>query len=203
MMGHGPAGMPPPPSGGGGRGGFGGGERRHRSHDDNRPKTLAEISVTVWLTPENAKFSKKNGLLYLTLDGKEMRVILAREFPYELQWDYISVLDDERSEVGIIRSTSLFTGDERQLIEDELRLRYYAPKITKITKVREKYGFSYWTVFTSDAGKITFTVQDAYRSIFHIGENAVTICDVDGNRYEIPNVEDLDKSSRKLLDLYI
>lgn len=198
MMGHG---MPPPPPMGGPRDR---GAGRERPDDGGRrARTLEEMAVTVWLTPENARFEKKNGLLYLTMDGKETRVNLCREFPFELPWEYISALDTDGDERGIIRSTALFAGETRTLLEDELRLRYYAPQITSILRVREKYGFSYWTVITADAGKLTFTVQDPYRAIFRVGEKSVTFSDVDGNRYEIPDLAALDKGSRKRLDLYI
>lgn len=199
MTGHG---MPPPPPFGGRRGGD---AERKRPEGDRacRERTFEEMAVTVWLTPENASFEKKNGLLYLTLDGKETRVNLCREFPFELPWEYISALDPDGEERGIIRSTALFDGEARALLEDELRLRYYAPQITSILRVREKYGFSYWTVMTADAGKVTFTLQDPYRAIFRIGEKSVTFTDVDGNRYEIPDPAALDRHSRKRLDLYI
>ena len=198
MMGHG---MPPPPPAGGRRDGGAGRERPEGG--ERRARTLEEMAVTVWLTPENAHFERKNGLFYLTLDGKETRVNLCREFPFELSWEYISALDTDGNERGIIRSTALFEGETRNLLEDELRLRYYAPQITSILRVREKYGFSYWTVTTADAGKLTFTVQDPYRTIFRVGEKSVTFTDVDGNRYEIPALAALDRRSRKRVDLYI
>lgn len=201
MMGPGP-GMPPPPPMGG-RGAGRGGERSGGRRDDRPPKTLAELSVTVWLTPENAHFAKKNGLLYLTLDGVETRVNLAREFPFEVPFGYISALDPDGGELGIIRDTALFADAERELLENELRLRYYAPTILQILRIRERYGFSYWTVLTEDAGKLTFTMQDAYRSIFRVSDNSVTFCDVDGNRYEIPELSRLDRASRKRLELYL
>lgn len=166
-------------------------------------KPLAELAVTVWLTPENATFERKNGLLYLTLNGERTRVTLCREFPFELPWAYISVLNAEGEELGIIRSTDLYSGDARQLIEDELRLRYYAPQIVRILRVRERYGFSYWTVQTADVGRVTFTLQDTSRSIYRIGERSLTFADVDGNRYEISDLTALDKVSRKRLELYI
>lgn len=201
MMGPGP-GMPPPPPMMGGRG-AGRGERSDGRRDDRPTKTLAELSVTVWLTPENATFAKKNGLLYLTLDGTETRVNLAREFPFEVPFGYISVLDPDGGELGIIRDTALFAGEERALLENELRLRYYAPKVLQILRIRERYGFSYWTVLTEDAGKLTFTMQDAYRSIFRVSDSSVTFCDVDGNRYEVPDLTQLDRASRKRLELYL
>lgn len=199
MMGHG---MPPPPPMGGRRG-FGGGERRGSGRKDRPERTLAELSVTVWLTPENARFERENGLLYLTVEGQRSRVLLVREFPFEEPFSYISVLDPDGCELGIIKETALFSGAERELIEDELRLRYYAPTVTRILRVRERYGFSYWTVETADAGRLTFTVQDTYRSILRIGGGSVTVTDVDGNRFEIPDVEALDRASRKRLELYL
>ena len=175
-----------------------------RSRRETRPeRSLEEMAVTVWLTPENASFERKNGLLYLTLNGCETRVNLCRAFPFEMPWEYISAQDPNGEERGLIRSVSLFSGETRTLLEDELHLRYYAPVITGILRVREKYGFSYWTVETADAGKQTFTVQDPYRNIFCIGGNSVTFTDVDGNRYEIPDLSVLDRNSRKRLDLYL
>lgn len=198
MMGHG---MPPPPPGGP-RGM--GAPQAGRSRRETRPeRSLEEMAVTVWLTPENASFERKNGLLYLTLNGCETRVNLCRAFPFEMPWEYISAQDPNGEERGLIRSVSLFSGETRTLLEDELHLRYYAPVITGILRVREKYGFSYWTVETADAGKQTFTVQDPYRNIFCIGGNSVTFTDVDGNRYEIPDLSVLDRNSRKRLDLYL
>lgn len=193
-------GMPPPP---GGPDGWNKERKRGSEREARRERSLEEMAVTVWLTPENARFEKKNGLLYLTLDGRETRVKLCRDFPFELPWEYISVLDTDGDERGMIRSTALFEDGQRTILEDELRLRYYAPQITSILRVREKYGFSYWTVVTADAGKLTFTLQDPYRAIYRVGEKSVTFSDVDGNRYEIPELAALDRSSRKRLELYL
>lgn len=193
-------GMPPPP---GGPDGWNKERKRGSEREARRERSLEEMAVTVWLTPENARFEKRNGLLYLTLDGRETRVKLCRDFPFELPWEYISVLDTDGDERGMIRSTALFEDGQRTVLEDELRLRYYAPQITSILRVREKYGFSYWTVVTADAGKLTFTLQDPYRAIYRVGEKSVTFSDVDGNRYEIPELAALDRSSRKRLELYL
>jgi len=63
-----------------------------------KERTLAEIAETVWLTPENAVFYHKNGLLYLSQSAsgeetpKEQRVLLLRQFPFDLLWEYISVM---------------------------------------------------------------------------------------------------------------
>jgi len=63
-------------------------------------------------------------------------------------------------------------------------------------------GFSYWKVLT-DSGEMTFTLQDTYRSILKVGNGRVFIIDMDGNRYEIPNVEDLEFASYRKIELYL
>lgn len=170
---------------------------------ENRPeRSLEELSVTVWLTPQNAVFSRKNGLLYLTLNEKEERVTLCREFPFDQPWEYISVMDWEHRELGIIRKTELFEGEARELIEEELKRRYYAPEIQKILSVRERYGFSYWKVLT-ERGEVKFTLRDTYRSILRVNDTRAIFSDVDGNRFEIPDVSRLDERSRRKLELYL
>ena len=50
-------------------------------------------------------------------------------------------------------------------------------------------------------------MQDTYRSIIKAtnpdGSERLFISDVDGNRYEIPDVEQLDRQSFKKIELYL
>ena len=163
---------------------------------------MAEISVTVWLTPENATFLLKNGFLYIKHAEKEQRAFLCRQFPFEMLWDFISVLDEEQCEIGIIRKIDLFEEETRSLLINELNRRYYSPVISRILQVKERYGFSYWKVETAE-GTVNFTLHDTYRSIVRAGENRIILMDVDGNRFEIPDVSALDKKSYKKIDLYL
>lgn len=170
--------------------------------DRGPTRTLAELSVTVWLTPENATFYLKNDFLHIKTEAYEGRVHLCREFPFELEWEFISVMDDRQGEVGIIRSVSLFEGAEEEMLRTELLRRYYAPVINKILGVKERYGFSYWRVQTTE-GNVNFTLHDTYRSIIRAGGGRVVLLDVNGNRFEIPNVEALDRKSYKKIELYL
>ena len=67
--------------------------------DKGPARTLAELSVTVWLTPENATFYIKNDFLHIKTDSYEGRAHLCRQFPFELEWEFISVMNDEQAEV--------------------------------------------------------------------------------------------------------
>ena len=163
---------------------------------------MAEISVTVWLTPENAEFSLQNGLLYLTLNGERQRATLFRQFPFDLLWEYISVLDEEERELGIVRDISIFSDETRALLERELKKRYYTVTVTKILSVKERFGFSYWRVITTE-GEWKFTLRDTMKSIASVNGSRVFFTDVNGNRFEIPDMSQLDSKSRKSLELYV
>ena len=190
-----------PPMGMGDRGR--GGPHRGPGGPDRGPvRTLAELSVTVWLTPENATFYMKNDFLHIKTESYEGRAHLCREFPFELEWEFISVMNDEQAEVGIIKAISLFDGAGEELLRTELARRYYAPVIDRIIAVKERYGFSYWRVHTAE-GNISFTLHDTYRSIIRAGDGRVVLLDVNGNRFEIPNVAALDRKSYKKIELYL
>ena len=190
-----------PPMGMGDRG-RGGPHRGPGGPDRGPARTLAELSVTVWLTPENATFYIKNDFLHIKTETYEGRAHLCREFPFELEWEFISVMNEEQAEVGIIKSVSLFEGAGEELLRTELLRRYYAPVIDKILGVKERYGFSYWRVHTAE-GNVNFTLHDTYRSIIRAGGGRVVLLDVNGNRFEIPNVEALDRKSYKKIELYL
>ena len=54
------------------------------------------------LSSENAVFEIKNG--FLTMTSKDLdhaRVFLHRAFPFDLLWQYISVLDIDQNELGV------------------------------------------------------------------------------------------------------
>ena len=184
---------------------FGGSQMREggaRERGHGRERSLAEISVTVWLTPENATFTVKNQLLYIGYNGEEKRAFLCRQFPFEYLWEFISVLDDEQNEIGIIRCVEDFDEPAKGLLLCELERRYYAPVIQSIQSVKERYGFSYWKV-TTEEGSVAFTLHDTFRSLIRAGETRVILLDVNGNRFEIPNVEALDRKSYKKIELYL
>ncbi len=169
---------------------------------ERKQRTLEEISVTVWLTPENATFFQKNGFLYIKTEEGEQRAFLCREFPFEMLWEFVSVLDEDQNEIGIIRRIDLYEGEMRELLTAELERRYYSPVIKRIVSMKERYGFSYWRVETAE-GEMSFTLHDTFRSIIRVSESRAILMDVNGNRFEIPDVHQLDRKSLKKIELYL
>lgn len=130
------------------------------------------------------------------------RVWFHRMFPFETPDEYISVLDSDGKEYGMIRRLSDFDGEQAEIIKKELSRKYLCPEITRICSVKEKLGTSYWLVET-ETGKMRFSMQDTYKNIIRISETRVILNDSDGNRYSIKDVSALDRKSYRKIELYL
>ena len=106
-----------------------------------------ESARIVRLDKNNSRFEEKNGFLALILteNGEEKRfdrIFLHRAFPHELPFEYISVLGEEKKEIGIIYNVEDFDGENGELLKKEIERKYYSPVIKEIKSVKERYGFS-------------------------------------------------------------
>lgn len=162
----------------------------------------------VRLEKSNSRFEEKNGFLSMTFleNGEEKRydrIFLHRAFPHELPYKYISVLEEEKTEIGIIYDVEDFDAETVFLLKREIERRYYSPVIKEIKSVKERYGFSYWKVSLEDGREISFTMQDTFKNILHTGEDSLMLVDVDNNRFTIANVSTLSSKSYRKIELYL
>ena len=160
------------------------------------------------LTADNSEFYMKNGFpsMNLIVDGEKKeyeRVFLHRAFPFELLWQYISVLDADGKEIGVVYDVEDFAKETCELLKMELRRKYYEPQVKTIVSLKERYGFSYWNVITGEDRKVSFTMQDTFRNIIRVGSDKAILLDVDGNRFVIPSIAALDRKSYKKIELYL
>ena len=130
------------------------------------------------------------------------RVFFHRCFPFETPDEYISVLDKDGREYGMILRLSDLPISAQEIIRGELYRKYFCPVIEKITALKDKLGYSYWTVET-DCGEMSFSTHDTYRNIARVGNGMLIVTDVDGNRYRINDVSKLDRKSFKKIELYL
>ena len=179
----------------------------------NTEKTsLREVVAVTYITRENAVFEICSDFIKLTLtvpndegivETKTYdRIFLHRAFPFDFPYSYISVLDLESKELGLIQEVSAFDDETAQILRDELDRKYYTPVISQILSVKEKFGYSYWKVIT-DEGELSFTLHDTFRSLLKVGGTRIFVNDIDGNRYEIPDIEKLDHKSFKKIELFL
>lgn len=161
-------------------------------------KKLENIVETKYLSQENAAF--KDGEGFIMLDDK--RVFLHRMFPFEEEEKYICVLDDKQQEIGIIKDMADFDSNTKEILRKELYRKYFMKTIVSIDKLKDKYGYTYWDITTTD-GRLSFTLRDTSRNIVKIGDDRLMIVDIDGNRYEIPSIAKMDRASYRKIELYL
>lgn len=173
---------------------------------------LHDVVAVTYITKENSTFESCNDFIKMTLTAPNEdgvvetktydRIFLHRAFPFDFQYAYISVLDSESNELGIIAEVDGLGNETAALLRAELDRKYYTPVIKQILSVKDKFGYSYWKVIT-DEGELSFTLRDTFQSMMKVGGGRIFVNDIDGNRYEIPNLEELDRKSFKKIELFL
>lgn len=122
-------------------------------------------------------------------------------FPLSTEDSVISFREADGTEIGLLLDAQGLDDFSQGTLQEAIRLAYFIPKIKRINQIKEEYGVTRWTVET-DRGARSFDVQSRH-DIRPIGKARYLIRDIDGNRFEIPDLHALDRESRSLLDLEI
>ena len=175
-------------------------------------KREAERLISVRpLTRDNAVFHRTEGgfvnLDYTDPEGETKtytRGAVHRCFPFSDPDHYISIREStgDGREIGLVENLDDLPEEAREMLQEQMALRYFVPKIRKIRSIKEEYGYSYWDADT-DRGSIRFTVRMGGGSVYAIGEGRYLVNDIDGNRFEIPDVKQLTAKELRELDLFI
>jgi hypothetical protein len=123
---------------------------------------------------------------------------LHRMFPITGLTKYIALMDSEGNEIAVIRDINDLMPESREVVENCLREYYMIPRITKFIKMSERFKIWMWTAET-DKGICTFEIRNHLTAIKPLYDGRVLIKDANDNRYEIPDVNLLDKHSKKLI----
>ena len=121
-----------------------------------------------------------------------------RSFPLTDSNKYITLLDSQGKEIGIIQDIKQLPRGSAEILASELQKRYFMPKITKIHELDGEFGVTRWVVETN-RGPVTFSMRTRY-DVVSLENGRVLIKDADGNRYEIENYHRLDPVSLALLE---
>lgn len=145
----------------------------------------------------------ENNDLWLICDGQRIKIgRLVRLLPLTDKSHYISVLDTEGNEIGIIRDLQNIEPTSRSILWEELERIYMMPKIKRVRRIRHERmsGKAIWEVET-DHGAMELRIPST-DNIHKARYPRIFIVDEDGRRYEIPNCDALDSRSRRLLARY-
>jgi hypothetical protein len=115
--------------------------------------------------------------------------------PLSRSHQYLSLLDGKGDEIVTICDLSELPEDSREAVLEELRRRYLTAVVTQILHAKVEYGATYWRVET-DRGARDFVTQNLQENAMWLSDHHLMLLDVDGNRFEIPDVRKLDARSR-------
>ena len=112
----------------------------------------------------------------------------------------ITFLDDKGRELCTVDRIDDLPGPARQLVREELATYYLDNTIEHINELESEFGIAYWDVETP-RGRRDFVVKDAQSSITWLSPTRLLIVDVDGNRFQISDLQALDRRSQRLLEM--
>ena len=122
-----------------------------------------------------------------------------RAFPYSAPNDLVAVRDSAGTELGILAPLEEFSATDREIVVEELDRRYFAPHITRVEALDERFGQSHWRVAT-DAGRTRFTVRNEHANLRDLPDGTLLLIDIDGNRYRLAARAELEPRIRRKLE---
>lgn len=157
-----------------------------------------------FLEPTAVRFFRDgHQVLHMERDGQvAFPVQVKRAFPLTDPDRYIVTETEEQEFVGLIVNLFQLDAESLAVVEEELEHNYFLPRITSIERIHEENGITTWSVET-DRGPRQFEVASRRSDIQWMTDFHVVIRDADGNKYEIPDLADLDAESRDKLELEI
>lgn len=165
-----------------------------------------EINEIRYINKDNAVFSAtEGGYISLDFDGKHYdRVLVFRSFPFSDAELFLSVRETvgRNAEIGIIKNINDLDDNARKLILHDLKLRYFVPKIKNIRSVRIDHGFATFIVVT-DYGNMKFIVRSSGDAATRLSDKRIIFTDIDGNRYEIEDLDKLSAIETKRIDVFL
>lgn len=142
------------------------------------------------------------GLLVRLADGQEIQdAVPLRLFPLSEPQKWIALLDSDGRERVLLESLEQLTNTDRTLLLEELSRREFVPIIHRISWVSGNSEPCSWRV-TTDRGETEFVLKSE-DDIRRLGTHSVLVVDSHGIRYLIPNRDQLDAYSRRIIEWYV
>lgn len=165
-----------------------------------QPISLVEAARLVFLDPAKLKFERSGATLQLSIEEGETyeKVTVLRAFPLSAPQQYLSIRDEKNEEIGLITEPERLSQANRALIDEALQRHYLIPIITEIFSAKERFGTVDWEVKT-DRGERQFTTKNLRENVQRPAPGRIILNDIDENRYDIPDIDALNRDGQALL----
>ncbi len=138
-------------------------------------------------------------VLHASVDGAEHHDVQARRaFPLSGRADYVSLIGADGKELALLVHPNKLDRQSRLCLGQALERMYFAARILRVDEITETMGVSQWKALT-DRGYAVFEVSNRQTHIRALSGGRYRITDVDGNRFDILDVNRLDVRSRALI----
>jgi len=156
------------------------------------------------IEPQDIEFKKdEHERLFLEYEEQtEGPVRVKQPFPLSHPDSFLVVENMEGEFIGLIKKFKDLDRDSRQLVEESLEYSYFLPKVVAIEEIKEHFGLQFWRVQT-DRGPRSFEVKSRKRDIRWLTDRHIIVQDADGNKYEIPDLDELDPESVGKLEMEV
>ncbi|MGD8340961.1 MAG: DUF1854 domain-containing protein [Gammaproteobacteria bacterium] len=144
---------------------------------------------------------RRDGQLWLTLEGAARVVRVARCFPWSARARFISLRDENRREVCLIEDPATLDPASRETLEEALIEADFVLEIERIEDIDEEIEIRCWVVETSQGPRKFQTRRDEWPRVVPGG--GVLVRDVAGDLYYIRRPKSLDARSRDLLEVFV
>lgn len=141
-------------------------------------------------------------LVFVRADGTRFAgVEPVRAFPLSDPRAQVSILSADGQELAWIPRLDDLPSETRAILEAELAQRHFLPVVHRVTRLTGQVEPTECEVET-DRGTVTFQIKGE-EDVKRFPGGRVLITDANGVRYLIPNVAQLDATSRRFLERYV
>ena len=162
--------------------------------------TVTETSGLRYLDPAQLRFTRQGARIDLSIDGAAPipDVSAYRAFPLSDPASHLSIRNAKNDEIGLLTRPALLDPASRTILEEELRRRYVLPVVQSVVQIRERFEILECQVIT-DRGARQFSIRNLRENVLRPQPNRYLLTDVDGNRFDIPDLRDLPAASQAQL----
>ena len=154
-----------------------------------------------FVDPKNDKIIRDD-LYKVTLikgDGEKLEGLQPKRlFPFTRPDEFITLLTGEengpKKEAAVIKNINDLDPEYKAAIDGCFEEFYMIPKITRVVDTIFKFGSLRWIVET-DRGPVDFRIRNMNSDIKMLDGKRMLVRDSNDNRYEIPDINALDKKS--------
>ncbi len=135
----------------------------------------------------------------LIVDTENLGAVqIYRAFPLSDEDRYISFFDSRDTYLGMIKDPTGLDSESMEILREELSWRYFTPQITRLDRVENTAGRTFIEGDT-DRGYMSVSFSGMREHMVEASADRFIITDNHGNRFEIKDLEKLDRRSRKYI----